>query len=351
MEKQINELCVEFGNLETGVDIDFANEVSATVAQVEQELRVSAVRRRKQNSLPLTAGYTRSQSVVSSSLISSDEEDSKNDEGGEDVAHPKKAGAQALTPFWSSIAPYIRDITEADLQLLLPTNIPEDDPIWMLPPLKATSTPASHRHGGSNRAATSSQHSHDPSSSHRHAAGSAAPSAHRADDISVSDDFLGCGDLTQRILSALVEENLVHKSNKQSSRGPSFQSATDLPMNKAPTPLYSQANMLSLEDRIKMELKAIGLLGPSFTQNTASPAQTIREDDEISSEIRSLQSQLREQIRCNNERKYRLYQLACKVMKAQEQEKHYRSLDSEVERIYHRAAASEKRSRNRKRRH
>ena len=43
---------------------------------------------------------------------------------------------------------------------------------------------------------------------------------------------------------------------------------------------YSFATMLSLEDRIKMELKALGLFDPE--ENPLNPAQEKEEDNEVS---------------------------------------------------------------------
>ena len=368
-EKQITDFLTELSLSPGLMDPAFSSELGVVVADAEQAAKQSHLRRRKPNPVSSTSGYTRSQSAVSS-LISSDEEGDGNEDNGP-ASPPKRAGAQSLTPFWSSIAPYIRDITEADLQLLLPTLLSEDDPLWSLPTLK-NGPPSSQRPPAAasaprlqSAAPTASTSADTPlmtprpvTSTGQPPSSSGQPSSSSSSSASQlgsgsgdsSDEFTSCGDLTERILSALVEEHLIHKSNKQASRGPSFNLNSDLPLNKAPIPHYSQQATLSLEDRIKLELKAIGLLGPSFSQSPTTQ-DTVREDDEISSEIRSLQSQLRDQIRINNERKSKLHQLALRVMKCQEQERAFRSLDAEVERIHSRAAASEKRARPRKRRH
>ena len=360
-EKQLQELMGEFGGALL-FDGAFGGEVSSIVAACEEASRQQQSRRRRPAALPpSTSGYTRSQSSGFSSLVSSDEEGAD----GEDAAPaspPRKAGAQALTPFWSSIAPYIRELTEADLQLLMPTALPEEDPIWGLPPLMgAAAQQQQHRPIPTSSTSSGDAPQNAPRhvtstgqtslSSHLHpqpTPSSSLPAGGVAEDN--GEEFLPCGDLTERILSALVEEHLLHKSTKQGSRGPSFNPTTDLPLLKPPIPNYAQATMLSLEERIKLELKAIGLFGPPLSQSSAMP-DTVREDDEISSEIRSLQSQLRDQIRINNERKYQLYQLSQKAMQAQDKERIFRALDTDLERIYQSAAASEKRSKSRKRRH
>lgn len=78
-----------------------------------------------------------------------------------------------------------------------------------------------------------------------------------------NETLLGCGDLTQRILSALIEEKLLPKSAAETNFDEEpTEEADRVPEDPYDAPVYNynENYVLSLEDRIKSELKAIGLI-------------------------------------------------------------------------------------------
>lgn len=87
--------------------------------------------------------------------------------------------------------------------------------------------------------------------------------------------------------------------------------------------------MINLEQRIRMELRSIGLLDDeggmpwSFILSKAHLSEEIdpteREDDEICAELRSLQNSLREAIITNNNRRNNLIALVKPKMREQEE--------------------------------
>jgi len=178
------------------------------------------------------------------------------------------------------------------------------------------------------------------------------------------DDSMNPGDLTSRLLSALIEEKIIRVGDKsvhlstsnsfgimgghalkdsgngyysaKSPRSPSHPLGSSTPDSKSrdkeaagrgrgkkslewtdvpavplttsPVMDYSQSAYLDLEQRIKLELRAIGLLD----DDDIDPRT--REDDEICAELRALRARLKDQVHVNNQFKARLTQLAMQKM-------------------------------------
>ena len=92
-------------------------------------------------------------------------------------------------------------------------------------------------------------------------------------------------------------------------------------------PASAPPNMMELEQRVRLELAAIGLL-----QEPWSATQSIREDDEICVELRRLQKRLTIQIRYNNEMKASLYSTVCSSLP---EEDRLRRIKRANDRLYH----------------
>lgn len=164
-----------------------------------------------------------------------------------------------------------------------------------------------------------------------------------------------CGELTSRILAALIEENIIP---------PEFQENVDdttrngdskilknyserntpsssIPIQTPPTYDYSIETFVALEERIKLELRSIGLLDDSdfdvckavFIPHFLQTSQ--REDDEICTELRKLQKQLREQITLNNTIRSKISAMLPAIMAQEEAERKERqAIANNVEKTY-----------------
>jgi hypothetical protein len=111
-----------------------------------------------------------------------------------------------------------------------------------------------------------------------------------------------------------------------------------IPLSQSPVPNYAPNNYLSLEERIKMELRNIGLL-----PDTEIDPRT-REDDEVCAEMRVMFARLRQQVRLNNERRAHLHALALPRLKYYEDQMRQAAADKEIEKRYLRYLAKKKRA-------
>ncbi|PRP72992.1 hypothetical protein PROFUN_14655 [Planoprotostelium fungivorum] len=159
-----------------------------------------------------------------------------------------------------------------------------------------------------------------------------------------SKPIISCGEVTQRLLAALIDEKVISfemtenqgstldhilREDDEAARVQSttwyttkdvcpFSTESEyLPLHVPPTYDYSFGRMLALEDRIKLELRSIGLLDDEDLD-----IDTLhREDDEICSELRKLQHQLKDRMRINNNVRTKLAALVSKRMEQEEQER------------------------------
>ncbi|KAI7833106.1 histone acetyltransferases subunit 3-domain-containing protein [Kickxella alabastrina] len=141
--------------------------------------------------------------------------------------------------------------------------------------------------------------------------------------------------LTERIISALVAERLVQQLPENVG---SSDSESDGEAGARQTPLSGDAT--SLEDRLKRELRYIGILDDGDVDWDA------RQDDEVSATLRSLQRQLHDQVAVNMRRKERLLPVAREHIGFQEYTQVIDELDKQVEQSYlkrHRLTKSRKR--------
>mmetsp|Transcript_1431 Transcript_1431/g.1607 ORF Transcript_1431/g.1607 Transcript_1431/m.1607 type:complete len:313 (-) Transcript_1431:55-993(-) len=203
----------------------------------------------------------------------------------------KKSDDNLYTPtdgfqqgFWKQIQPYFSDYTEDDITFCAPKPIDDTDEEWRIPPLGA--------------------------SGFEHAWGS--------DDI--MNDAPSHGPVkvevfTERVLACLLQDpSAAAKNDKQSvtvKHDPSTLLA--LPLDKPPVASYSHSIILDIEERMKFELRTLGLL--EDVQST----EMVKEDDEICRELRQLQTRLKAQIEQNNDLRSKLVSLV-KVRKTEQEE-------------------------------
>jgi len=247
--------------------------------------------------------------------------------------------------FWNEMEFYFAPFTENDLKYIAPLNPDSDESITHIPPL-----------GRHYREIWAEEDNEDPERF-----------AEIASEISEDMDTykpISCGDLTSRLLSALIEENVIPNTaelqkefpiikENGSVADPAFLSnlgaqpqkevppgEQGFPLETPPTYDYSYHGMLTLEERIKLELRSIGLLDDEDLEISNS-----REDDEICSELRILQKQLRERVVQNNVIRSRLHAQLPAIMQKEEREKQEKIANQNLEKSYQKLMSKKKKSR------
>ncbi|KAJ2615931.1 Transcriptional regulator [Coemansia sp. RSA 1804] len=253
-----------------------------------------------------------------------------------------------IQTFWSSLEPYFRTIGDDDILYLEDRS--DNQESYVVPRLgrfyahlwaeEEVAHFPDHMHSSKTRHAAKYLTAAETRGKHNSyvSAGGA--------DLSDSDLSLNAArlaPLTERIISALVAEQLLHNSDNggivkkeldglgiNESRNVEYKSDSDLSDlgDADPRLLPPDSESVSLEDRLKRELQYIGILDEQDVN------WDNREDDEVSAAIRSLQRQLRDQVRVNKLRKERLLPIAKDHIGNQEYTQVIDELDKQVEQSY-----------------
>ncbi|KTW30330.1 hypothetical protein T552_00803 [Pneumocystis carinii B80] len=134
---------------------------------------------------------------------------------------------------------------------------------------------------------------------------------------------ISCGPLLERLLSGMLKEDALDDEQKMEED----EKDTDLYNSCWKIPSI-KVDYHNFEERLKKELKYIGILGDDdINWNN-------REDDEISSNLRSLQSQLRHQCAINSARKSKLRELVKEHLAYQEYSIVLNDLNKQVEQAF-----------------
>lgn len=250
----------------------------------------------------------------------------------------------APNTFWATLEPYITPIAQEHLALLAQVRDDPRDEDYSIPPLgphyieawAAETTKESSKTRHSSRLGREAHH-------HRLVVDEDDEVFVEEDSHSKSksDKNPACGDLTQRLLAAFIESKVINIDPKKTP--PLSGNEQDLSLSVPPVHDYHESTMLHLEERIRIELKNIGLLDDEDFELTN------REDDEICAELRSLQAKLREQRTINNQKRQQLYTLAVAKMKEQEQLRRKREEWQELEQAYYRMVKAKKRPHKKRR--
>jgi hypothetical protein len=256
--------------------------------------------------------------------------------------------------------PFFASFTQDDLKFCQPQNIDYDDAAFQIPPLG--------KHFSSEFEGEDDEDGYDTRARQVYRQ---PPSPPHVNPVDESDKPPSCGDLTSRILAALIEENLVPDSiratitqppppmeikNQEDSnikmtdvempdvkpQIPANSIEQSLPLETPPTYDYSAYTMVSLEDRIKAELKSIGLL-EGWDLDIDNNA---REDDEICSELRKLQKELKDQILANNVFRSKLSPLVADSIAREEQAKKDKAANQQLEKTYLKVMRKKKRGKS-----
>ncbi|PSN44410.1 Transcriptional adapter 3-B [Blattella germanica] len=220
--------------------------------------------------------------------------------------------------FWQSVEPFCSDLVVDDIKLLdeLIQEQENDAEYQKVPPLGqhytlrwAQEELAGHSDSSSSKVKLrTSSDSADGSSTKRQDSGNTGP-------------------LTQRLLSCLMEENIMVQSqdsfDSKRCRGGE---------NTKPTRSLTTANASSLERRLRKELEGQGLLDLSEQKDPA--------DDEILRELRRCQAELKVISNHNVTHLKRLKKLAIEEMARQDLKKKLQAADNEVLDVYRKINAA-----------
>ncbi|KAF2076288.1 hypothetical protein CYY_002403 [Polysphondylium violaceum] len=216
--------------------------------------------------------------------------------------------------FWNSIDSYFKPITDTDIEFITPKPDEFYNPYFAIPPL-GTHYSEVWYYEDQERLNGKSSESH--SSKHRNISRARSemdgtpppppPPPNFDEGIFISTDEICMGDLSMRLLSALIEDNTIISTSTNTF---SASSSGNIKFNQPLASSYSENNQLCIEQRIQMELASLGIYD-DYKVPTSIPTlnhqlkekDKDREDDEISYQIRLLQNQLRAQLETNNQLK------------------------------------------------
>eukprot|EP00761_Pharyngomonas_kirbyi_P010447 gb/GECH01010467.1/.p1 GENE.gb/GECH01010467.1/~~gb/GECH01010467.1/.p1 ORF type:complete len:672 (+),score=231.01 gb/GECH01010467.1/:1-2016(+) len=229
-----------------------------------------------------------------------------------------KKGENQTQQFWNHVGLYFEPITPKLLERLEPQESEEKDPAFNIPPLgrhykDIWATEDSNMFNEGDSTALKSPQLHEENNwgntdrKQDEADDSLGDSLKRmceeqttlmnnTIDVKEASDVFNDHSLSQRLLSALVEEPSAHNVNSLNGNDNDSQ---DLQSTLVSMEDYKELEMLSLEERLVKELKDIGVLNEEDKVSDIDD----REDDEICAHIRSLQSELRGCVSENNKLK------------------------------------------------
>ncbi|KAG0280126.1 Transcriptional regulator [Linnemannia exigua] len=249
----------------------------------------------------------------------------KAQEVQEDFSKVKVANQIPIQTFWTSMDPYFRPFTESDRSVL--EEQPEVDQVTplMIPPLGrhyqevwAEEDRSLLPFDGYESRRNSVDSIKEPTPSRN----TVYSQPFELTDENIDQDEVSCGPLTERIICSLISEEVAEaKDFAQDDDICVFSLFFAVAQSNA-------RNYAELEERIKRELRYIGLLGNEDINWDA------REDDEISITLRSLQKELRDVMNVNRTRKQKLLGLVNNHLAYQEYNAILDDLDKQVEQGY-----------------
>lgn len=272
--------------------------------------------------------------VSSSPAPSSSHEDSMDavphlNQGGSSQRSSQESSNKLLLPrndipnkFWLSVEPYCMPITQEDINLL--DDLYEEYTGTVLPPIPDLGPHYSQRWamddlkaefdiGASGSPPKSGSVTSKRNLENGHAGPTNSSTATKKNEKTLGDGVLG--PLTQRLVSALMEENLVNAGNNDHSS-----SGADAMMNHV-QPLIK--NGIAIEKRLKKELVEQGILDAEDLKE---------EDDEILTEIKRVRAELAAIGEYNANELRKLHSAAVEEMKRLEVKRQLDAKDQEVSR-------------------
>ncbi|XP_041365327.1 transcriptional adapter 3-like isoform X2 [Gigantopelta aegis] len=255
------------------------------------------------------------------------------------VELPKLPKNDAVNRFWTSVEPYCAELTNDDLKVLddLLKAHENDSESFKIPPLGKHYSEKwaeedmleEQREGAKiNDKRKNSNHSNSSLGMH-----DATTLLKKAESISMEDSPFG--PLTQRLVAALIEENIMAHIDDSMNENGGKDSADEAPAI-SPRTLAKQLNIgnpIHLEKRIKKELEEQGIIDVE-DQPEDDP------DDEILAEIKEKQQELRALHERNIGVIKQLIKKAKEEMSRQEMRKKLVAADSEVMEAYRKIQAA-----------
>jgi len=315
----------------------------------------------------------------------------------EEIALPNRPLSAAQSAFWTHVNQYLCNITDVELELLAQQPFRPTDPALEIPALgvhyleqwqqeddalrvaiaadaallpdtdaSALGPPVKRRKGkkgAASTAAASPSVLSSASSSSSSSCSSSSTSSGTELSAAATTKTPQVGELHRRILAALVEEQVIPASNHKNDiyrllLTPQTQQAWkegenqdlqpgDLPLSQAPANGFDASSSGTLEDRIREELRGIGLLGPEESDPLGPLVN--RQDDEVCGELRKMQRMLRDQVKTNNAMRAQLYQRALQRRSVQKWEQQSLAMLQRVEMLFYKHLKRHKRRIGKKR--
>ncbi|XP_035686972.1 transcriptional adapter 3-A-like isoform X2 [Branchiostoma floridae] len=254
---------------------------------------------------------------------------------------PRIPKNDAPNRFWQSLEPYVADITHDDLKVLeeLMKPVDEESEYYKVPPLGKHYTQRwaqedlleEQKEGARVNEKGKSKSALGGSSSANISETSAMLKKVDSNSQKSRDTETNCpfGPLTQRLVSALVEENimtpiddtsLIDSSTK--GDGQSGEASSSSPRSSSSRP-FSVPHTRALEARIREELINQGLIESEDQAGEDT-------EDEVLSELKKRQAELKALVAHNRSAKQRLHKLAKEEIRKQELRQKARVIDNEV---------------------
>ncbi|XP_023242315.1 transcriptional adapter 3-B-like [Centruroides sculpturatus] len=261
---------------------------------------------------------------------------------------PRMPKNDAPNRFWASIEPYCAEITQDDIKVLedLIKSHDDDADYYKIPALgkhyslkwaqedlleeqKEGAKINERRRGLSNN---SSLNSSEPEKLLK-----------KVEKEYENDDTSSFGALTQRLVSCLIEENLMtsleDSMNDTLAKDNSDGNASPPPIKGNIMKSFNMGNTMQLEKRIRRELEEQGILD-------ADDVTVENPDDEILTELKKCQAELKTLSTYNLTQIKRLLRLAKEEMAKQEIRKKLQVADNEVMEAHRRIMASKQKKRS-----
>lgn len=228
----------------------------------------------------------------------------------------------APSRFWLSVEPYCMQITQEDVKLL--DDLIEDYSGQMIPPIPELGPHYSHKWATDDL--KDEQDSSNPHVKPRSKNFTSQPQGEVNGMVKNAEKLMGeniTGPLTQRLVSALMEENLLGDGDLQNSEnGTNTENMSNNRGGGQSSSSSVMKNGISIERRVKKELIEQGLLDP----DDFKPGQ----DDEILSDIKRVRTELTAIADYNVNELKRLRAAAKEEIKRLEVKRELDSIDQEV---------------------
>lgn len=258
-----------------------------------------------------------------------------------DIARNQKN--DIVNRFWASVDPYCAEISNEDLKVLeeVLSSMKDDADFFKIPPLGKH---YSERWAQEDILEEQKEGS-KISDKRRNASGSNSANSNEGSNLlkkaeSCSNDDSPFGPLTQRLVTALLEENMMPPIDDTMTADISVKDLDDPPSISTKT-LAKQLNIgnpLQLEKRIKRELEEQGIL--DFDDRIED-----NPDDEILTELRRKQDELKSINHQNMLMTKRLIKLAREEMECQKLKKKLAALDAELLEAYRKVQSARQKKR------